>query len=392
MRKETFHTSLQLEGCYVYPHLHMSDITTAPDARCVALTPKRALSDTNLAAGPLEWCEAALSYMKDQDNQMAIRKAIGKYTSDKIALRKKVMDISNLDKPVKGRNIVLFVTDNRPSRIAFQFMIGMLAGATTPADTLHIMCSVNTQGRLDAAKEMMKTFDDPMLRFMTVRRDVEVRGIDTLTEQMYKYTEERHADLVVIGSDIQRETASANEILQQASASSGTSSLGSVTLTAVKHLLRPVLIVKSTNRCIISRQNGVSENLKVVLQVEPTVQTTVRYLGSWLGGAGRQDHVLLAKPNGVDKEGFENMSTRMMLTHFADVVHKHKLTVGKRPLEGAFQVCLPDLAHRERAHIIAVQAPRTRNMSHEMREMIRSSPCAILINKTKEATPIELLE
>ena len=369
----------------------MSDITTAPDARCVALTPKRALSDTNLAAGPLEWCEAALSYMKEQDNQMAIRKAIGKYTSDKIALRKKVMDISNLDKPVKGRNIVLFVTDNKPSRIAFQFIIGMLAGATTPADTLHIMCSVNTQGRLEAAKEMMKTFDDPMLRFMTVKKDVEVRGIDTLTEQMYKYTEERHADLVVIGSDIQRETASTAEILQQSSAG-GTSSLGSVTLTAVKHLLRPVLIVKSTKRCTISRQNGVSENLRVVLQVEPTVQTTVRYLGGWLGGAARQNHVLLAKPNGVDKEGFENMSTRMMLTHFADVVHKHKLTVGKRPLEGAFQVCLPDLAHRERAHIIAVQAPRTRNMSHEMREMIRSSPCAILINKTKEATPIELLE
>jgi hypothetical protein len=31
-------------------------------------------------------------------------------------------------------------------------------------------------------------------------------------------------------------------------------------------------------------------------------------------------------------------------------------------------------------------------MSAEMREMIRSSPCAVLINKTKEATPVELLE
>ena len=73
MRKETFHTSLHLEGCYVYPQLHMSDITTAPDSRCVALVPKKPLMDATLAA-PVEWCENAVQIMKDQDHLMLIRK------------------------------------------------------------------------------------------------------------------------------------------------------------------------------------------------------------------------------------------------------------------------------------------------------------------------------
>lgn len=75
MRKETFHTSLHLDGCYVYPHLHMSDITTAPIARCVALLSKRPLAAATLAT-PVEWCEEAMQHMKEQDNSMALRKVL----------------------------------------------------------------------------------------------------------------------------------------------------------------------------------------------------------------------------------------------------------------------------------------------------------------------------
>lgn len=290
---------------------------------------------------------------------------------------------------IKGRNIVVFVVDNRASRNAFEFLIGLVGNALSPADTLHIMCSVNTQTGLETAQEMIKSFDDPVLRFITVRRDVEVRGYDTLPEQMHKYTEERKADLVVIGTDQVQEAGSATmDSFAKASASSA-STLGSISLTALKYLLRPILLVKSTKRCTIARQNGIAEKVRVVLQVEPTVQTTVRYLAGWLDPS-RQDQIFLAKPQGVDKEGFETMSTRMMLAHFAEAVHKHKLGVGKRPLEGPFQEALPDCAYRERAHIIAVQAPKTRDITPELREMIRSSPCAVLINKTKEANAVEL--
>ena len=305
-------------------------------------------------------------------------------------MRQKVVDITQHKKPVKGRNIVLFVNDSRASRIAFDFLVGLIAGSTTPADVLHIMTSINTEGGLETGKELLETFTDPMLRFMTVKRDVGVRGgSHKLVDLFFQYTEERNADLVVLGSDLVRDTGSVQDGFNQASG--GAASLGSVTLTSVKHLLRPMLIVKSTNKCTINRQNGVTEKVKLVLQVEPTVQTTVRYLANWLD-SNRGDHVFLAKPNGMDHQGLETMSTRMMLAHFTEHVHKFKYSIGKRPLEGAFQVCLPDLAYKERAHIIALQHPKTRTLSPELRDLIKASPCAVMINKTKEANPIELFE
>eukprot|EP00193_Tetraselmis_chui_P021808 CAMPEP_0177796622 /NCGR_PEP_ID=MMETSP0491_2-20121128/26873_1 /TAXON_ID=63592 /ORGANISM="Tetraselmis chuii, Strain PLY429" /LENGTH=1431 /DNA_ID=CAMNT_0019319549 /DNA_START=422 /DNA_END=4717 /DNA_ORIENTATION=- len=387
MRRELFHTNLNMSDCYVYPHLAMSDITTAPDARCVALVPKAPLEVPSLAgvADPADWCEVAARHMRDQDHGMGFRKLIGKYASERVVLRQRSAETATMARPVKGRTIVLFVNDGRASRIAFQFVLSLISGTVTPADSLHIMTSVTNQGGLDAGKELMATsFQDPMLRFMTVRRDVEVRGFDTLVEQMYKYCEERRADLVVMGSDLVQEAGSATEQFSR-----GTGSLGSITLTAVKHLLRPVLIVKATNKCVLARSNGVTEKVRAVVQVEPTVGATLRYMTQWLDSA-RCDTVALAKPNGIDKEGNEIMSTRMMLAHFADAVHKSKLGVVKRALEGAFQDCLPALAHRERAHMIVLQTPQTRVMGPELRELIRASPCAVLLNKTKDANPVEL--
>jgi len=389
MRKDTFHTNLHLDGCYVYPHLHMSDVTTAPDARCVAIVPKRPLSDSSLSSAPLDWCEEAIHFMKEQDNYMSFRKAIGKYASQKIILRQKVVDVTQHQRPAKGRNIVLFVNDSRASRMAFDFLIGLVASRVHTSDTLHLMTSVNNQGAIDAANELVQSFQDPMLRFLSVKRDVEVRGFESLVELMHRYCEERSADLVVLGSDLVQESSSASDVFSKSSGGAASSSLGSITLTALRHLLRPVLVVKSTSKCQISRSNGVSEKLRFVLQVEPTVQPTLRFVAGWLD-PGRKDLVLVAKPNGIDREGNETMSTRMMLTHFADAVHKHKLAVGKRPLEGSFHHALPDLAYRERAHVIAIQAPQTRELPPELRDLIRESPCAVLVNKTKAANPVEL--
>jgi hypothetical protein len=147
-----FHVSLALQGPYLYPKLHIADITTHPTAKCIAFTSMVPLSRSLLQHK--QYAEDLLPRLCQQDKWPVFKRAINKWASKTVTVETRT---SNAYK-VAPRNYVLVVADNEVSRDAFDFFCGFIGTNMSTQDTLHLMTCAKTDEEKMEGTAVLETF------------------------------------------------------------------------------------------------------------------------------------------------------------------------------------------------------------------------------------------
>jgi len=381
MDKTVFPPTLEMAGSAVYPRRFMMDITTAPGACCVALRSRTALPPT--VARPFWWGKETAMLLKRMDQEPAVRAVVGTYIRDMSA------SLQPPDEPVdryeqykkkmveQPRILVFFVTDNPACRKAFELMACILQSTISSRDHWHIVTSVRNAHNEDAAKELLDSFFDDTLGGLNTTRHVIVRGDLKLHDSLNDYALKVRARLLVFGSS-------------NLAVGTGKRRLGSVTLTALKAMTLPILVVKDDTKRTDLKKYITNERNKIraCVHVTPTSASLVEFVGSiMLDYKHRRDIMVLARPDAMDehKRG-QKTSSKFVLDHFTNVARDMNLHPVTKALVGGAQESLPMAAEGVDAHFLAVQAPNNRSLPEWIAKTIHATKCAVLVYKDNSAT------
>jgi nucleotide-binding universal stress UspA family protein len=136
------------------------------------------------------------------------------------------------------------------ARQAFDLVANWMQSTISSRDHWHIVTSVRNAHNEEAAKDLLDSFYDETLGGLNTTRTVLVRGEQKLHEVMSDYALKVKARLLVFGSS-------------SLSAGSNMRRLGSVTLTALKALSLPILVVKDDTKRTDLKKYFASERNKV---------------------------------------------------------------------------------------------------------------------------------
>jgi len=364
--KNLFHVSLALQGPYLYPKLHIADITTHPTANCIAFTSMVPLSRSLLQHK--QYAEDLLPRLCQQDKWPVFKRAINKWASKTVTVETRT---SNAYK-VAPRNYVLVVADNEVSRDAFDFFCGFIGTNMSTQDTLHLMTCAKTDEEKLEGTAVLETFKDDAMNLANIKRDVVMRHNESLVQATEKYLDAKKADLVIIGS---------NGLLVDKNSKDKGMVLGSVTLAMARQLLYPILIVKPSRACqLLRNMDGTTESIRVMFQADSYAQQTFELMAT-LMDKRRHDQFFLAKPHGTDQHGGETMSARSTLGYYMELGRDLGFRCNRNPLESYGHVSIPPTAERERCHLVAVHTAKQKSLTDNVRDLAINTGCAVLINK-----------
>ncbi|KAG2494533.1 hypothetical protein HYH03_007300 [Edaphochlamys debaryana] len=231
--------------------LDVGDLTAAPRARTVAVQ-ARHTPGVLLTADDLE---RVIPLLQAQDHDVAFRELLTANRSEAQGLNFVASTAAN--KAGGGQVFVVFVVNNRVSASAVD-AAGMVA--KPGRDTIHLVTCVSNDLQRADAEEVLKVFQKRLLKSMvdTVTQ-VLVRGVWGLMDVMDNYVTAVDAHMVVMGS-------------QHLTSNDFNYVIGSITLSALKRLHLPILVVTANSR----------QNLDVGGDWAPVVAA---------GGAGTADAV-----------------------------------------------------------------------------------------------------
>uniref|UniRef100_A0A061SC51 Uncharacterized protein n=2 Tax=Tetraselmis sp. GSL018 TaxID=582737 RepID=A0A061SC51_9CHLO len=375
-----FKPTLEMAGAAVYPRRFMMDLTSAEEASCFALKSRTSMPPT--LARPFWWSRETGVTLKEMDQDPSVRAAVGTYIRDMSAALEPPKKEDRYEKCKKKklvdqpRVIVFFVIENQASRKAFSLVSSILQSTISSRDHWHVVTSVREQHNERAAADLLNTFADDTLGGLNLTRRVLVRGDAKLHDTLEDYANKVGAKLLVFGSS--------NLTLGQ-----GSRRLGSVTLTALKSMTMPILVVKdNAKRTELKQYLSYHRNkIRACTHVTPTAGKLVEFVGSLLDHKHRRDIMVLARPDAFnDEKPGEKTSAKFVLDHFTNVVREMDLHPVAKPLYGHPQDCLPNAAEAVEAHLLAVQGPQGRCLPEWIAKVVQSTKCSLLVYKDTEPT------
>ncbi|GLC44162.1 hypothetical protein PLESTB_000901400 [Pleodorina starrii] len=208
--------------------LDLGDITAAPKARTLAVH-ARVNPGVLLTADDLE---KVIPLLQAQDHDLAFRDMLVANRSESQSLN--FVASQALSSKSGGQVIVVFVVNNRVSASAVD-AAGLVA--RPGRDRLHLVTCVSNHLQRSDAEELLRAFQKRLLKSMVdTHVEVLVRGMWGLLDMMDNYVSAVEAHMVVMGS----EHLTSNNFNYV---------IGSITLSALKRLHVPVMVVTANSRC-----------------------------------------------------------------------------------------------------------------------------------------------
>ncbi|GLI58901.1 hypothetical protein VaNZ11_000682 [Volvox africanus] len=210
--------------------LDLGDITAAPKARTLAVH-ARVNPGVLLTADDLE---KVIPLLQAQDHDLAFRDMLVANRSESQSLN--FVASQALSSKSGGQVIVVFVVNNRVSAAAVD-AAGLVA--RPGRDRLHLVTCVSNSLQKADAEELLRAFQKRLLKSMVdTHVEVLIRGVWGLLDMMDNYVTAVEAHMVVMGS----EHLTSNDFNYV---------IGSITLSALKRLHVPVMVVTANSRCNI---------------------------------------------------------------------------------------------------------------------------------------------
>lgn len=129
--------------------------------------------------------------------------------------------------------------------------------------------------------------------------------------------------------------------------------MGSVALTLLKSISRPMLIVKANAK--LAQIAWEKDKLRALVAVDHTSRPLLRYMCVKVLAPLRGDKVFLGRGRGRDASAQETVTSRRLLENFSDIAAQTHYVAVKRPLDDAFELAAVRAAELEKIHITAVQ-------------------------------------
>ncbi|KXZ49931.1 hypothetical protein GPECTOR_19g382 [Gonium pectorale] len=207
--------------------LDLGDLTAAPRARTVAVH-ARVSPGVLLSADDLE---KVIPLLQAQDHDLAFRNMLTSNRSEAQGLN--FVASQALSSKTGGQIIVVFVVNNRVSAAAVD-AAGQVA--RPGRDRIHLVTCVGNELQKAEAEEVLKGHQKRLLKSMVdTHAEVLVRGEYGLMDVMDNYVNAVEAQMVVMGS-------------QHLTSNDFNYVIGSITLSALKRMHVPVMVVTANSR------------------------------------------------------------------------------------------------------------------------------------------------
>ncbi|EFJ40761.1 hypothetical protein VOLCADRAFT_99345 [Volvox carteri f. nagariensis] len=162
----------------------------------------------------------------------------------------------------------------------------------------------------------------------------------------------------------------------------GSTVLGSITVSMLRNLTRPMLIVKANAK--FASLVWDKDKLRMLLEVHHSSRNMLRYVCSKLVTPTRHDKIFLTRGGARDASQMEITTSRRLLENFSDIATQYKVSAVKRALEEPFESGAIKWAEHDKVHLIAVHAPAGRGLANSTFQILRAARSAVLVYKSND--------
>uniref|UniRef100_A0A7R9VIZ2 UspA domain-containing protein n=1 Tax=Chlamydomonas euryale TaxID=1486919 RepID=A0A7R9VIZ2_9CHLO len=284
-----------------------------------------------------------------------------------------------------GLKVLVFVANTPVCKATLALTKGVLGKHGACNELILAHCAPNPYG-YEGMLGVLDQMAEPLAGF-PVRTELWQKPDDmSLIESLQEYTQKTNPDLVIIGSKSlagteAKQTALRNVALPAIPAKSPIVSQSFAYKLAQALRKYPLLIYKSnTKGSFLSYVDQASAPVKYMIDLQPTS----RFMLGWLLNVMDldKDHLFMSvgkafEPNGVTKQVAMRMVT--MFTVQASAGNKIRMKPAARLLKHESERDLPAQVVADDIDILLIQAPRCRDLSPYVQEVLSSTPAAILI-------------
>ncbi|GAX80160.1 hypothetical protein CEUSTIGMA_g7598.t1 [Chlamydomonas eustigma] len=361
---KVFRPRLRLNRGYVHVQLDMADLTSAEEAKCMALESRH----HDIVVSP-DSMEAFIPVVTTQDQSQGFKEIVVDVINKSQPKATLVAGAGAAGKkPPEGMSIVVFVSTNTVSSKAVNMALFL---ARPGRDTVHLVTVVPTEMQRAPGQKLLNGFHKQATRNMTdVRADVLVRGSHGLLSCMERYVATEckpGATLVVMGS-------------VQITSNVFDSVVASVTLSFMRRAVGLPLIVVTQNST--NTPNPSATSMKMMVAVESHARPVLSLVCSQLLAGRDRDKLFLALVSATSHLTRNQLANqRRLLESFESTALGHR-TPSYRSIrvEGAFDTSLVAAVEEHGIGLMVIQrVPGSKGLLPSQIGLIRSCKGAVLV-------------
>lgn len=357
--------------------LEASDLTCDRRAACVAV---QARSSPAILTSPNE-VDDLIPLLLAQDRSAAFRHILAQ-TNEAAAAAAGILPADGPDASAaatgaargpqvlmskSGVRLVVFVASNDVTQLAVNLVLMM---ARPGRDVVHLVTVVHNSLQLTQGQQLvLKYLKQVSNAMIEAHAEVLVKGMSGLLEVMEGAVGKLSPQLVVMGS-----AALTMHNLSTASV------MGSVTLSVLKRVSLPTLVVTCNSKHLVA--TGRRTSLRTMAAVDTTSRPMLNFLCSACMEPMRGDKLVLAAHHPTRQMTTQQQQTqRRLMDNFADIASSHRFHSASRlqldgPVDRAFVSAVED----EHSHVVGVQVPLgTKGVPAHVLGLIRSCRGGVLV-------------